>query len=105
MTPPLLRRMNESRVGELAVYNRRIIEPRTDCCVASGFPSNEAACAAAAEMNDIADWIGVIKARAEGRKPNCQAELERIAQAHGGQLGHGANADTMVRCAAAVKDL
>jgi hypothetical protein len=41
------------------------------------------------EMNEAADWVGVIKNRATGGRPNCQDELERIAGAHGGKLGTG----------------
>lgn len=89
-TPGLLQRMTEHKVGELVVRRDRIIEPRTDCRVASGFPSTEAAIAAAHEMNEVADWFGIIKTRAEGgRRPNCQDELRCIAEKHGGQFANG----------------
>lgn len=88
-TPGLLQRMIEHKVGELVVRRDRIIEPCTDCRVASGFPSTEAAIAAATEMNEVADWFGVIKTRAEGRRPNCQDELRQIAERHGGKFGDG----------------
>ncbi len=104
-TPPLLRKMFEDRVGDLVVYRDRIVEPRSMCCVARGFPSHESALKAAAEMNEVADWIGVLKARSEGRRPNCQGELQRIAEAHGGKLGDGAGEATYQACAKAVKGL
>jgi hypothetical protein len=102
-TPTLLRKMNEIPVGELIVYGDRIIEPRTGCWIACGFPNKAKAIAAANEMNEVADWIGVIKTRAEGGRPNCQDELKRIAEAHGGRLSDNAkDFDTEARCAAAV---
>lgn len=91
-SPPLLRKMNETRVGDLVVYNRTIMEPLTDCRVASDFPTNDAALAAAREMNEVADWHGIIKTLAKGERPNCQDELKRIAAAHGGKLSGNATA-------------
>ena len=104
-TPPLLERMMELRVGELVVYRGRIIEPRTRCAVAKDFPSDDAACKAAAEMNEVADWVGVLKARADKRRPNCQAELMRIAEAHGGKLADGSDHRTTLLCAEVTKNL
>jgi hypothetical protein len=102
-TPPLLRKMNERQVGELVIYNRRIIEPLSQCCVAHSFPNNDKAAAAAAAMNEVADWFGIIKTRAEGGRPNCQDELERIAIANGGKLGDGAGQETYDRCTSVVQ--
>jgi len=101
-TPPLLRKMNETQVGELVVYARRVIEPLTGCCVAHSFPDNKKAIAAARAMNEVADWFGIIKTRSEGKRPNCQAEIERIAIEHGGKLGDGAGQSTYDRCASVV---
>lgn len=101
-TPPLLRKMNETKVGDLIVWNRRIVEPLTGCCVAHSFPSNEKAIAAAGAMNEVADWFGIIKVRAEGKRPNCQDEIERIAVEYGGKLGDGAGEATYNRCASVV---
>ena|ERR1700686_4810501 len=92
VSPPLLRKMNETRVGHIVVYNRVIYEPLTDCVVARGFPDNDAALAAAREMNEVADWHGVIKTLARNERPNCQDELKRIAEAHGGKLSDNASA-------------
>lgn len=88
-TPPLLQRMTEHKVGELIVRRDRIIEPRTGCRVAHSFPNEAAALIAAREMNEVADWFGVIKARSEGRPLNCQGELRAIAERHGGLLADG----------------
>lgn len=90
-TPGLLKRMTERRVGELIVMRDRIIEPRTERRVAHGFPNEGAAVKAAEEMNEVADWFGIIKARAEGMKPNCQEELRAIAERYGGKLSDGAS--------------
>lgn len=104
-TPPLLRKMMEDRVGDLVVFRDRIVEPRSMCCVAHSFPSREGAIKAATEMNEVADWVGVLKARADGRRPNCQVELQRIAEANGGKLGDGSTDDTVRRCAEVTKGL
>jgi hypothetical protein len=103
-TPPLLRKMNETQVGDLVVYGGTIIEPLTGCVVGRGFPDKRAAMAAAKEMNEVADWFGILKTRAEGNRPNCQDELQRIAEVHGGKLGDGAKHQdgTEALCAAAV---
>lgn len=105
MTPPLLDKMLETKVGDLVVRRDRIIEPLTGCRVASGFPTSNAAEQAAKEMNAVADWPGIIKCRAEDRLPNCINELDRIAQKHGGQLGRGANENTVAACARAAAAL
>jgi len=84
--------MNETRVGNIVVYNRAIFESLTGCCVARYFPTNEAALEAAHEMNEVADWHGIIKTLAKGEKPNCQDELKRISEAHGGKLSDNATA-------------
>ncbi len=88
-TPPLLRRMNETAVGDLVVYGDRIIEPKTGLRVAGNFPSNQKAIEAATAMNEVADWPGIIKCRADGGRPNCQDELKRIAESFGGAFGDG----------------
>jgi hypothetical protein len=98
--PPLLSRMLRVAVGDVAVtHDGRIVEPKTDCLIASGFPDQEAAISAAKEMNEIADWFGIIKARAAGHRINCADELERIAAAHGGFLGREASQKTKRVCA------
>jgi hypothetical protein len=89
-TPPLLERMNQREIGELVVWRDRIIEPKTGCRVAFGFPSEVAAINAALRMNEVADWFGLLKARAEGHRPNCQDELKRIAEEFGGKIAEGA---------------
>lgn len=99
--PPLLQKMLEVSVGELMVQCERIIEPKTGCRVAWGFPDKESAIAAAMAMNEVADWFGIIKTRAEGHRPNCQAELQRIAQAYGGFITLEAG-DAERRCAEVV---
>ena len=91
-TPLLLRKMKETRVGDIVVYNSTIFEPMTDCCIARYFPTNAAALACAREMNQVADWHGIIKTLAKGERPNCQDELKRIAEAHGGKLSGNATA-------------
>lgn len=88
-TPPLLQRMMERKVGELVVFKTTITEPRTGFRVAYDFPTESAAANAALRMNDVVDWFGVIKARAEGKSPNSQAELERIVADFGGKLATG----------------
>jgi len=88
-TPPMLRKMMETPVGDLVVYGDRIMEPRTGCCVGRDFPSKEKAIEAAKAMNEVADWPGIIKTRAEGRSPNCQDELRRIAENFGGKIADG----------------
>lgn len=103
-TPPLLRKMTELRVGELVVRRDRIIEPRTGFRVAHGFPSETKAIDAAREMNEVADWFGILKTRAEGGRPNCQSELERIAEAHGGKLADG-NPASDARCREIVRQV
>lgn len=89
---PLLRKMNETQVGDLTVYNRTIYEPLTGCVVAQMFPDNTAAIVAAREMNGVADWRGIVKTLAKGERPNCQDELKRIAETHGGKLSDNATA-------------
>lgn len=91
-SPPLLRKMNEIRIGEIVVYNRTILEPMTGCRVAYDFPTKEAAVNAAHEMNEVANWHGILKTLARGERPNCQDELKRIAQSHGGKLSSNATA-------------
>lgn len=81
-TPPLLDRMMSHQVGELVVRRDRIIEPRTGCRVAHSFPSEQAAINAAQEMNEVADWFGLIKTRSEGNRPNCQDELSGRTEKH-----------------------
>ena len=98
-TPPLLQRMMERKVGELVVFRNRIIEPQTGCRIAYDFPSEVAAMNAALRMNEIADWIGVIKVIADGRQPNCKSELIQIAEAFGGKLATGATERTEAVCA------
>jgi hypothetical protein len=102
-SPPLLRKMNEVAVGELRVYHTTIIEPLTGLVVAKGFPNGAAALQAAVEMNEVADWFGILKVRAEGRNPNCQDELQRIATKYGGELATNATTATHARAAAVVK--
>lgn len=85
-TPPLLQKMLEREVGELVVRRTTIYEPRTGCRVARDFPTEVAAINAALRMNEVADWFGLLKSRAEGHNPNCQDELQRIAEAFGGKL-------------------
>jgi len=104
-TPPLLSKMLEVTVGDLIVRETRIVEPRTNCTVARNFPSREKAIAAAREMNEVADWVGVLKTRAEGKRPNCQAELRRIAETHGGSFAENANVATHMLCAAVVESI
>lgn len=101
-TPPLLAKMIEVQVGEIVVRGNRIVEPATGCRIAGGFPSRDAAIRAATAMNEIADWPGVIKTRAENGRPNCLPELERIAKEHGGVIGDGGGAASARRCAAVV---
>lgn len=105
-TPPLLDRMLKTPVGELVVFNNKIImEPRTGCTIARDFPNKEAAIKAAEAMNEVADWVGVIKTRAEGGRPNCQDEIERIVREHGGSMGGKADAATVAKCAIVVKQI
>jgi hypothetical protein len=101
--PPLLQRMTERQVGELVVKRDRIYEPKTGCRVAHSFPNEAAAINAALRMNEIADWFGLLKARSEGHNPNCQSELQQIAENFGGKLATG-NHDKMAEslCARAV---
>jgi len=99
---PLLRKMLERQVGDLVVRRDRIIEPRTGLRVAGSFPNEAAAIAAATEMNEVADWVGLIKVRAEGGRPNCQDELRAIAERHGGKLGDGGGEGSEVVCAKTV---
>lgn len=101
-TPPLLQRMIERQVGDLVVRRDRIIEPITGCRVAYDFPSEAAAINAALRMNEVADWIGLLKTRAERQRPNCQDELRQIAEAFGGKLADGATDRTEAVCAAAI---
>ncbi len=101
-TPPLLRKMMETVVGDLVVLRDRISEPKSGLMVASGFPDHSAAIAAARQMNEVADWFGVLKARADGRNPNCIDELERIAAAHGGVLGRKSPKEGAAICAETV---
>lgn len=88
--PSLLQRMMERTVGDLLVRRRGIYEPLSGRCVARDFPSETAAVNAALRMNEVTDWIGVLKTRANGRSPNCQSELEEIAKNFGGKLATGA---------------
>jgi hypothetical protein len=99
MTPPLLRKMSEARVGDLVVRKDRIYEPQTGLRVAHSFPTHEAAVAAARAMNEVADWFGVIKTRAEGRLPNCMDELRRIISEHGGTIADGGGIAPEAICA------
>jgi hypothetical protein len=101
-TPPLLAKMLETSVGELVIRRDRIIEPRSGCCVARYFPTKEAAIAAAKEMNEVADWTGVLKTRAQDGMPNCQTELERIAEKHEGKLATGGGSLSAAICQRAV---
>lgn len=103
--PPLLQKMMEVPVGDLVVRRDCIIEPKTGCRVASGFPNRASAIAAATEMNEVTDWFGVIKSRAEGHRPNCQSELERIANLHGGSLYLRQVPGTEKLCAAVVAQM
>lgn len=102
-TPPLLQRMTERQVGELVVHRTTIREPKTGCRVAHSFPNEAAAINSALRMNEIADWFGLLKARSEGHNPNCQSELQQIAENFGGKLATG-NHDNIaqVLCANAV---
>ena len=102
-TPPLLRKMLEVPVGELVVRRDQIVEPLSGCRVASGFPNQEAAIAAAREMNEVADWVGILKTRAEDRRPNCQDELKAIAERHGGSLSENGHGGAIELCARAVQ--
>jgi hypothetical protein len=105
-TPPLLRKMLERQVGELVVMRDRIIEPKTGCRVAYDFPNEAAAVNAALRMNEIVDWFGLIKARADGHQPNCEAELNRIAEDFGGKLANGNTAGMAESiCAKVVADV
>lgn len=88
-TPPLLQKMFERQVGDLVVRRREIFEPKSGCRVAYEFPNDDAAEKAAAKMNEVADWFGIIKSRAGGINPNCQDELGRIALEFGGKLATG----------------
>jgi hypothetical protein len=101
-TPPLLRKMLEIPIGDIIVRGNSIVEPVSTCRIAHGFPSKDAAIKAAQEMNEVADWIGIVKTRAEGRSPNCQDELRRIAEAYGGVLSDGGGQLGEVFCAAVV---
>jgi hypothetical protein len=101
-TPPLLKKMLVVPVGEIVVRGSAIVEPVSGCFIAAGFPSKAAAVKAAEEMNAVADWIGIVKTRAGGRSPNCQPELQRIAEAHGGRLSDGGGKLGETYCAAVV---
>lgn len=101
---PLLKRMMEQKVGDLIVRKDRIYEPLSGCRVAHSFPTEQAAIAAATEMNEVADWVGVLKTRAEGNQPNCQDELERIIKAHGGEIASGSNETIERHIASIVRD-
>lgn len=105
-TPPLLQRMMERQVGELIVKRNYIYEPKTGCRVAHSFPNEAAAINAALRMNEIVDWFGLLKARSEGYSPNCQGELQQIAENFGGQLATG-NQDRMAEnlCAQVVAEV
>jgi hypothetical protein len=81
--------MFEREVGELVVRRSTIYEPKTGCRVAYDFPNEAAAVNAALRMNEVVDWFGVIKTRAEGHSPNSQGELRRIAEDFGGKLATG----------------
>jgi hypothetical protein len=98
-TPLLLQMMNGRPVGDLLVRRNEIIEPLTGCRVAGGFPNMVSAVNAALRMNDVADWLGVLKTRAAGGLPNCQDELRQIAENFGGKLSDDANKRTEDRCA------
>jgi hypothetical protein len=102
-TPPLLQRMTERQIGELIVKRTYIYEPKTGCRVAHSFPNEAAAINAALRMNEIVDWFGLLKARSEGHSPNCQHELQQIAENFGGKLATG-NHDKLAErlCADAV---
>lgn len=80
-------RSSEVRVGAIVVRGRTIYEPLSDTVIARGFPSQQNALCAARAMNEVADWLGVLRTRAAGRRPNCQDELAEIARAWGGTLG------------------
>lgn len=99
------RKVVSVKVGDLDVGRKRITEPLTGCCIAKDFPSNEAAAAAARAMNEVADWPGVIKARAENRPLNCQPELAAIALAYGGKLAEGGGDLTTDACVRVAKTL
>ncbi len=101
-TPPLLKRMLDVSVGDIVVRGSAIVEPVSKCFIATGFPSRGAAIKAAEEMNAVADWIGIVKTRASGKSPNCQPELQRIAEAHGGKLSDGGGIVGQDYCAAVV---
>ena len=99
-------RQRELQVGPLIVHDKmgsaQITEPLSGCRVADGFPTLLQAAAAAKEMNDVADWIGLLETRSEGGRPNCQDELARIAASYGGALSGNATAATQVACARGV---
>src|SRR5258705_631210 len=69
-----------------------IYEAMSGLRVARGFPTAMHAANAAKEMNEVADWLGILKQRAEGGRPNCEGELRRIAESYGGYLRGGARA-------------
>jgi hypothetical protein len=92
------RKHKRLEVGPLVVHDGlmgfQITEPLTNCRVASGFPTLMHAATAAKEMNEIADWVGILKTCAQGRCPNCMNELVRIAENYGGAVCRGSNART-----------
>lgn len=92
-------------VGDILVYGTTIIEPLTNATIARGFPSHEAAVLAATQMNEVADWVGVLKARAQDRNPNCVEELADIAKAWGGELSRSQGVGFPEKCAAIVARL
>ena len=103
--PRRKRRDDDVPVGDLVVRGTSIIEPRSGCYIAYAFPTELNAMVAAREMNEIADWTGIIKIRASGRDPNCKSEVERIAALHGGRIGEGGGEISAKACAKAVETL
>jgi len=97
------RAAKDLHVGPLIIRGLRIVEPLTGCTVAHGFQTCMHAADAAKEMNEVADWLGVIKTIADGKRPNCQDELARIAESYGGRLAGRGSSASRAACAHAAE--
>ena len=102
------RAVNDLHVGPLIVRGGprigfRVVEPLTGFNVAHSFPTCMHAANAAKEMNEVADWLGVLKTIADGEHPNCQSELARIAERYGGRLACSRSSVSRIACAYAVE--
>lgn len=93
-------------VGQLVVHRRRcegwsVREPISRVYVAWNFGTRQAAVAAAREMDEIADWWGIVKLVARGEKPNCGGVVLAIIERHGGNRV-GPSAGVRAHCARVV---